>query len=342
MKAAKVAVLGAPPRFEKLLIRFLTTGCQAQVVEAAHADVCIIDLDGPGAGELLEGQRRHHPDRPLILLSLHEVERDDAICLKKPLQPEALAAALKQTVAKQSGSQPQKHTATQGKEGKTTSLPGDVATSVKYYNPRHYLQELLATAYRQALSTDVTLRIELGWEPIVIYPRQRLVWVNADDRKLRAFCRLSLTRIASLADGDDTETVIRPDPEAALQAAPESSQRMDALLWKVAWWNAAGRLPSHIRADRPLQLKRWPNLTRYWHPPQALRIAALFYRNQLDPLSAARLTRLPLAEIASFISAASALRLLRFPETADVVGDLPTASGRQGLLQRIMKRLRRG
>ncbi len=346
MRRVNVAILGAPPRFHSLLARFLTKVCRVQVVAAERADICIIDLDGHGAGELLDAERRRRPPRPLILLSLQAVEEDEAICLKKPLQSRELAQALERILERRERPVSQRPSG-DALLPEPQSLAGDVdppADEVAFYEPKDYLQNLLAAAYRQALTTEMILRIDLGWEPIVIYPRQRLVWVDADDRKLRAFCRLPLHRVVRLMGEGSQQTVVQPDPEAGLQEPPPGAQRMDAFLWKVAWWNAAGRLPRSIAPDRPLQLRQWPNLTRYWHPPQALPIAALLYRRAQTPLTAARVLRLPVTEVAGFVSAASALRLLWFPEVraaaTEPVTETPQVSERQGLFQRIMKRLR--
>ncbi len=346
MKRANVAILGAPPRFHSLLAHVLSQNCRARVVAAEQADICIIDLDGHGAGELLAAERRRQPPRPLILLSLREVEGEEGVWLKKPLQSRELAQALERILERQERPAPQRPSA--GADLPEPRSPaGDVdptADEAAFYEPRDYLQNLLVAAYRQALATEMTLRIDLGWEPIVIYPRQRLVWVDADDRKLRAFCRLPLHRVVRLRGEGGPQTVIQPDPQADLQKPPPGAQRMDAFLWKVAWWNAAGRLPRSVAPDRPLQLRQWPNLTRYWHPPQALPIAALLYRRAQTTLAAARVLRLPMAEVAGFVSAASALQLLRFPEVRaaaiEPVTEAPRVSERQGLFQRIMKRLR--
>jgi len=348
VKRAKIAVLGASPRFHNLLERFLTKVCRVRVVGAEQAEVCIIDLDGYGASGLLAAERQRRPRRPLILLSLREVEAEDGIWLKKPLQSRELAQALERILGRQERPAPQRlGVGDRPPESRPVSRRADTkADEVAFYDPKDYLQELLATAYRQALTTEMILRIDLGWKPIVIYPRQRLVWVDADERKLRSFCRLPLRHIVRLTEEDGLQTVIQPDPEAGLREPPPSCQRMDALLWKVAWWNSAGRLPKFIAPDRPVQLKRWPNLTRYWHPPQALPIAALLYRRPMTPLATARVLRLPVRDVSGFVSAASALRLLCFPKECavgpDPVTESPAVSERQGLFRRIMRRLRGG
>lgn len=58
------------------------------------ADVSIIDLDGLGGKDLWAKHRQRYPDRPVILLSLADVDVEDALFVRKPIHRDQLIPAL--------------------------------------------------------------------------------------------------------------------------------------------------------------------------------------------------------------------------------------------------------
>ena len=69
------------------------------LVHEGSAEISILDLDGYKGQELLEEHRTRYPERPLIALSLKQVQLDGVLCLEKPLNPQKLLAALHQVKA---------------------------------------------------------------------------------------------------------------------------------------------------------------------------------------------------------------------------------------------------
>ncbi len=349
----KVAICAASERFTRLLRHLLVHECRVQVVEEpAQAEVFVLDWDGVGATETLEQLRQRWPQRPVLLLALNPPGCRDLPWLRKPLQAGALRAALGKLQPGQRRQAPAAEAerplpATPGVNAADVGAPPPPATLgvdevpvFRHYDPDHYLQGLLTQACRQALTTGIVLRLETGWEPILIFPRQRAVWVDADDKKLRAFCRLSLQTFCQLSGESGQAPAIVPDPAVQLQDLPSTVQRLDAFLWKVAWWNAAGRLPVAIAPHRRLRLKRWPNLTRYRHPPVAVRVAAAWFRQDMSPAQLAT----ALGErgaVGSFVSAAAALGLVEAVQATveEVKREVPAPP--EGLLKRILRRLQR-
>ncbi len=65
-----------------------------EIVEDEPADVTIIDLDGVEGRKLVAEHSEKNPEQPLIVLSIHDREFDNAILLRKPLKPESLMQAL--------------------------------------------------------------------------------------------------------------------------------------------------------------------------------------------------------------------------------------------------------
>lgn len=351
-QAVKIAVLGPVTRFTDIVRAFIRKNYRDGIlVEAEQAEVCIIDLDAYGAAELLQDQRQRYPERPVIALSLRDSGGDGVIWLKKPFQADELAQALDRVRARKppvklvlgertGGSL---HQAAAGVAGKhrTCTRYGWADAPAGDYNPADYLQGLMIKAYRQATLTGIALRLETGWEPILVFPKVRRVWVSADDNKLHAFCRLPLKTFARLNGNAEAHPIgIHPEPSAAFLDPPEPLQAMDAFLWKVAWWNSGGRLPVGIQATLPVRLKHWPNLSRYLCSPHAVRICALLFQKPMSPLDAAELLGVAPADVFAFLSAASALGLVeQLRAQAQVHPEPPAPSQHSGLLRRILQRL---
>ncbi len=363
----KIAVLGQSTRFHDLLLQFVEKDYHSgMLVEADQADVCIIDLDGYGSEDLLRHQRQQRPDQRVILLAINEPSYEEGIWLKKPLQTRILADTLEKVrnpqhqleqlnqqqdlkivVAKKEKQGKRLHEAAMNVAAKHKAQERIVHSvtsfSAKYYEPVEYLQGLLIKAYRQAVTTGITLRIDTGWEPIYVFPHKRLVWVDSDDKKLQAFCHLPIRRFSQLTGELASGPTITPDPKVGMQGIPEPSQRMNAFLWKVSWWNSAGRLPRGVKASQPIRLKRWPNLTRLWCPAPALQIASLLYQRPMTPLAAVKVLKLPPADVFGFISAARAVGLIERVDKEPAPPPMPEPARHSGgLLHRIMRRLRGG
>ncbi|MCG8098889.1 MAG: hypothetical protein JAZ05_07335 [Candidatus Thiodiazotropha taylori] len=91
-----IALLGLngkdQPMMEMFLKRYWSTQC---IVVPDHlAKLCILDLDGIEGNRLLEKQQSEYNDRPLIVLSVHDMSIDGVRVLRKPLRTELL----KQTI----------------------------------------------------------------------------------------------------------------------------------------------------------------------------------------------------------------------------------------------------
>ncbi len=348
--SVKIAVLGSGSRFAEIVRAFVRrTYGDGALVEAEHAEVGLIDLDAYGAGQWLADWRRLHPERPVLALSLRDPEDEGLVWLKKPLQIEALTAALERLCAPKTKVVVRKdssgaiHLAASAVGSKSQAEGIRVrhhwADEVEHYNPADYLQGYLTTAYRQATLTGITVRLETGWEPIVVFPKLQKIWTSGDDKKLHAFCRVPVKAFARLGGSS-----VHLKPEPAFGKLPEPLEAMDAFLWKVALWNSGGRLPFGVAPNLPLCLKRWPNLTRYVHPPQALRVCALLMQKPVSPHRAAELLGLPPVEVFGLISAAWALGLVE-QQVVQAEAEPSTAfkpkpeSQKTGFLRRILQRL---
>jgi len=143
-----------------------------------------------------------------------------------------------------------------------------------------------------------------------------------------------------------TRIVHDPGPQDSPDA--ESAWATEDMLWNVAAWAARGRLPSGTDPYRPVRLKAWPNFTRIFVPPHALRIAALWVRGYVSPVGIATKLAIPQRYVFSFYTAAHFAGLINF-EPLTVATERPSpppappiashSTKRPSLLARILKKL---
>jgi hypothetical protein len=217
------------------------------------------------------------------------------------------------------------------------------------YDPKRYLQGYLQSACKAALTKNCALRLNTGWKPITIFPQSREIWVDADDQQLRSFCLVPVHSISELGFADSDAGVMTISPASTIKLKDESRdlsklQRMDALIWKVALWTSAGRVPEDIDLNRPVYLRNWPNFTRLLVFPHALRIAALLSEQPRSLLNVAEALNIRQQYVFAFFSAARALGLAdqAMRQSESLIAPPPVEPKKNtGLLRKILQRLLR-
>lgn len=106
----RVRIQGVTDKMLNIFQYFFRDPCNeyCEIVNDESADLTIIDLDGIEGRRLVDEHQQKHPQRSLIVFSIHPQQIDNAIFLQKPLKPEQLMNALEivnQTIQsrKQSG-----------------------------------------------------------------------------------------------------------------------------------------------------------------------------------------------------------------------------------------------
>lgn len=209
------------------------------------------------------------------------------------------------------------------------------------YNPNDYFQGHVESAFRVSRESDEIMQLNSGWSPVIVFPQNNEIWLDADDKQLRAFSGLV---IAQTLDGKISTTPLIEELSSVPRAL-EKFQTMDAFLWKVACWASKGRYPVSIDIDHPVYLKHWPNFTRLLITPHALRISALLVKGPRTLGNIAEVLNIKPQYVFVFISAAFALGLTgqaRRESDAIMAAHSPEikANKNQGLLSRIMSKLR--
>ncbi|MEN8260813.1 MAG: hypothetical protein ABFS02_09550 [Pseudomonadota bacterium] len=222
--------------------------------------------------------------------------------------------------------------------------PGQLAAA--YYDSRGYLQSYVQSAVKIALSKRRILQLNTGWQPILIFPHSREVWVDADDKRLRSLCSVPVNALADFnAEGANAKVTVTPVDADDLESVrdPEKFQSLDAFLWKLALWTSKGRAPAGIDLNHPVYLKRWPNFTRMLLIPHSLRMTAYLIHRPCSLMNLAEVLKIRHQYVFAFFSAAYASGLagqsMRQADT--LIAPQPVEKEEtRGLLGRILDRLR--
>lgn len=206
------------------------------------------------------------------------------------------------------------------------------------YHAKNYYQGFVQSAYKLSLEKTQTLQLNSHWEPLVIMPHSREIWVDADDSVLKEMAVAKIDIAKMRITGIDKEILQKTNNL-------EKIQDMNAFLWKLALWTSKGRYPRALDVDSPVYLKQWPDFTRYVVTPHALRITSLLVgRNPDTMVNVAALLNIELRYVFVFISAAHALGLTGQATRqmdALIKTTLPeTPPAKKGLFSRIINKLR--
>ncbi|MEJ2590777.1 MAG: hypothetical protein P8178_05130 [Candidatus Thiodiazotropha sp.] len=373
----KIALLGVGTRDAAILDLFVRKHCPGggRLVPEERADLCILDLDGVHGRKLLQQQREQHPRRPLIVLSIREVESDGIVLLRKPTRPEMLKQAIEgcriELDRRASRAEPAPVPATPpptasdaprrrspvraGNEVRAAEsqsrfaheycgLSSPAETRGKaggddvYYDPSRLFQRILKSAIDRCRQAERPVRLHLpGGKHITLLPAANLALTDLGDSRLRPRCLLAI-------NAAQTRIEFLQDSESRLlETAETSPQNIDALLWKVALWSARGRLPVGVDMNSKIGLQHWPNLTRLANIPPFLRVAALWVKYPLTLAGTAETLGIEVRYVRAFFSACHALELTRIQAAAAGPGLAVADSGkspRTGLLGRLLRRLR--
>lgn len=395
-----VALHGMDGRTYKTMVMFFQGPCKgtAVVVEALHAEIDIVDADLANSKELLDQCLERDPIRPIIVLSLQELDLENIIYVKKPIQTEVMLAALHRAKKQLSNPQQQtfehpgeplednsgsvkevdesladtetsdrkKITDDQLLEQKKTSkhqtameldekrfsvfigLLADIDFNdpeqlpLASYNAKDYFQGYVQSVYKVCRKQARALRLNSGWKPLFLLPQSNEIWLDANDKQLRAFAGI-IVNSGSLEERKKMTLSPIDVKDDALGSDLQFFQDMDAFLWKLTCWTSKGRYPYKLDFNHPVILKRWPNFTRLMITPHALRIAALLIEGPRTFTNIAETLNIKHQYVFIFISAAYALDLVVQAERkADLVVQPAETqpSKRKGLLNRILNKLR--
>ncbi|MGY6277121.1 hypothetical protein [Methylomonas sp. MgM2] len=207
------------------------------------------------------------------------------------------------------------------------------------FDPKAYFLSFVLSAYRVAGHEKRAFQLNSIWKPLIILPDSHQVWIDADDKQLRAFAGVEQNN----AFAGNINLVPVDANTVRANNAPEKFQDMDVFIWKLTILTSKGRFPLGLYPDRPVYLKHWPNFTRLLLTPDALRISALLLQGARTPLDIIRVLNARPQYVFAFISACYSLGILGKSERQIdrlIAPDPPKHSKKQGLLSKILHKLR--
>lgn len=401
----RIALYGMDQRSSKTMEMYFKGPCQgtAVVVGENEANIDMIDADNAKAKEILETRRALNPSRPIILLSLQNLQIENTFFIKKPVnvsQISEVLARIKATspafkdiapivksellessskadvvaqpatknaekvsidvyvnkpagvkhVDNQERQKTAKHqSAMQLNEGGFTAFLGTLSDIDfedpeqlinAHFNPRQFFLGYLLAAIKTATQQSRVLQLHSIWKSLIIFPNSQEIWLDADDKQLRAFAGMALGNESS-----SKMSLTAADTAITVNRAMDKFQDITTFVWKVAIWTSKGRFPVGMDIRQPIYLKRWPNFTRLVITPDALRISALLVQTPKSPLEVISVLNTKPQYVFAFLSACHTLGLLgqsehRATETVAPEQTAQIKKTKQGLLSKILNKLR--
>lgn len=350
-------------RHWKHSVRLVTTLEDARVV--------LVDCDRPGVDAAF-AQLGQHPRTGVVCYAFHPEDHaqrfPNRIILGKPLNLETLPAILARaasSVARQVAAPPPSRLQTQpeaqaaGSEkpaplghglqmdderdlcGAMDDIPlasGAALPEKLFFDPDLYLIGQLSRAVEQAIVSGRPQVITGLPRLISIQPRPLPICVtNFRDNQLRP---LSMTQLP------DTTARIVSTMIFSESVGSDTIYAAEDLLWSTSAWAARGRLPLGADPYQRVRLKAWPNFTRAFVSPHALRIVALWTRTWASPVEIATRLAIPHRYVFSVFSSARFAGLLdRDVPAAMPNADIPVVAPpaqplqRPSVLSRILRKL---
>lgn len=203
----------------------------------------------------------------------------------------------------------------------TTSLDANSPEQMRQalYDPKEYFQGFFQSACKIATARGQVLELVSGWKQLFIFPHTQEIWLDADDKQLRAFSSINV-------NGTGNKMSVMPvNAKSVVNRDLEKFQSLESLTWKLACWTSRGRYPKDLDILSPVYLKHWPNFTRLLITPHAMRIAALLIDCPRTVASIAITLKIKPEYVLIFISATHAVGLLgQARRNADNVVQPPT------------------
>ncbi len=214
----------------------------------------------------------------------------------------------------------------------------------KFYDPGRYLQGYLSQLAHEADLHQHPVRLSLPGGDVMVLPAP--VGAQLAGHRTLVNMRPEVLRDISsrVLDGEQLSVALIQGAVDEASYGQTAHRTLDELLWETATWASAGRLPRGSQPNGRVQLRRWPNLTRFMLLPDSLRIAALWLDHAISLAGTRRMLGVPVEHVYAFYSAADALGLVVHHAVNAPVTAPPEllAAGRQnsGILGRILNRLR--
>ncbi|WP_308387784.1 response regulator [Acidithiobacillus sp. AMEEHan] len=321
-------------------------------------DAAIADLDSPDGLAEAKKFRQEHPEIPLLATTVVPNNFPQFVTLAKPIRMETLFPALEQLLrpsptTRELPPREPPEPVEQARSSTAAASPAKIPTSVQqppvrekpsfdpnqinYFDPEQGLLALVQRAIRDQIPVGIVDRRNgrLLWQ---ILPEQERVDASVSMEEAQAIFR------------EGEENLILRDGASFTDNKSVHSMTLTEYLWQIHAIAADGRLSRKIPLNRPVKLRRWPNLTRLYPLPEALRLAAFLARSPASPALTIRMLQVHSQALFNFLAAADALQLLEYSSAAGMASEPAISSdtlaeaqrpspAKRGLLGRLLAKI---
>ena len=321
--------------------RELDRGNVVDADEAAVSQATDVELDIHSEQRQVVNAEQHVPS-PTPQSAPAQPQRSE----QKAVPPKPQLVANDPSVAQAQRIQPSKAATPAAKPVPAKSSGGATAPQDLFYDPQEFLQGQIHAALHMAtrLGSAVQLRVltvDEEWRDIIIWPEAKKVLSTLTDEQLKQLCSTPLYLINYSVRKRKEEDYL--DVSASMKDKSEIVP-LKSFLWKVSLWTSLGRLPIGIDLKTPVSLRHWPNFTRLYLIPNAMRIATLLIDRPRPLPLVVKVLNIPQSHVFAFYSAAKAIGLLDTdkPDAVEIQSEaaLPQKHRHHTLFGRILKRLR--
>lgn len=314
-------------------------GGHFRLAPANEAKIALLDLDSAACIGEWEALRTTYPYLvPICLGTQRKASPDGIDFVSKPIDPARLLEAIDLCAARFVNLADRSTTGAHLWRSDLTGIPatGDDATRATYL-PASYLAQVLVEALAAARRRGgpMTLYLRGRAHRCMVIDPSNGGWIS------NSIPTTLLHYLARTAGIPEKLVVEAASPDITLDATDRIAA--DALIWDFAILAAHGRVPLGTDPNRPLRLRRWPNLTRWIETPGAMTLACQWsLGTTLEQIR--RNSGVPLAAVNSFYAACTTTDL--FESTGETAGHWQrvattvTAPTRflSGLVQRLLVR----
>lgn len=174
------------------------------------------------------------------------------------------------------------------------------------FSTRGTLLEVVCEALRVARKWNGLTQLDTPAGLLIIDAPANRAFLGFDPARLDPMCQTPLAEPLRVQ-------MLTPRDLARMKEEPGRlvvSEHADALVWRIAVLTSRGRLPLGTNTDVMLYLRRWPNITRLPHTPEALRLSALLAVRGASLLEAVRVLGIPQRYVFATYTALAALDLV--------------------------------
>lgn len=307
--------------------------------DSQNAQVVILDIDNQeGRDYLLSFESKRNPasasqppEIQLITLSLSPLDSIDSsiIQIQKPITSIELIRAAekiyKTRETAKSAISPRKSIAT------PKNKDSDKADKSLSYDPNETLQGMLRKAIILSDKKNTSSLLNVQDYSIEVNASDNTAYLNFPKNRLRNLCYIPLnSSTCQIKVGTLNESI-----------REKISVPITELAWNTAILCSKGRSPKNINDGLQYQLKRWPNLTRWTVPNNALNIASLWTKSSYSISSIAEQLCIPITDVRCFITAAIDSNLAVVSEEALTSIPYKAKTENSTLFKKLLKRLKR-